>query len=118
MDEIEEMAQELTTEMLPEGFYRRIAEAIGPENLVKLANVVGGSTFYLPRADAIVRPIRDARIKEEFNGSNFMELSRKYDVTERWVRRLCGTGHLEGQYSMFDADPGAEDGGKFRNSQK
>lgn len=107
--EIEEMARELQTDMLPEGFYRRIAEAIGPENLVRLADVVGGSTFYLPRADAILRPVRDARIKSEFNGSNFMELSHKYDVTERWVRRLCGTGHLEGQYTLFGPDPGSED---------
>ena len=30
------------------------------------------------------------------------ELARKYGVTERWVRQLCGEGKLEGQMSLLD----------------
>ena len=114
MDEIEEMTQELETDMLPEsGIYRKIADAIGIENLVKLAGIVGGSTIYLPKPDALVRPVRDAHIKAEFTGTNAIELAIKYNVTERWVRQLCGEGHLEGQYSLFGPDPGAENADKI-----
>ena len=30
------------------------------------------------------------------------QLARKYGVTERWVRQLCGEGKLEGQMSLLD----------------
>ncbi|SHI87624.1 Mor transcription activator family protein [Lutispora thermophila] len=96
------LARELTLEQIPEGLYREIAEAIGVGNFVKLTQLVGGSTIYLPKTESIVRPVRDAKIREEFNGYNHMELAKKYDVTERWVRQLCGDGHAEGQLSLFD----------------
>ncbi|GAB6158295.1 hypothetical protein JCM39194_14950 [Desulfotomaculum varum] len=96
------LAKELTLEQIPEGLYREIAEAIGVGNFVKLTQLVGGTTIYLPKTESIVRPVRDAKIREEFNGYNHMELAKKYDVTERWVRQLCGDGHAEGQLSLFD----------------
>jgi len=108
---MQELLKELTVEMLPEGLYKQIAETIGTENFYKLAEIVGGATVYIPKPESIVRPVRDARIKEEFNGFNHPELAKKYDVTERWVRQLCGEGHIEGQFSFFDEDPGAEDTG-------
>lgn len=110
---MDNLLKDLTVEMLPEGLYKQIAEAIGTENFYKLAEVVGGATVYIPKPESIVRPVRDARIKEEFNGYNHPELARKYDVTERWVRQLCGEGQLEGQLSFgfFEDDPGAEDSG-------
>ena len=101
MDALE---KDLTIELIPDGLYRDIAEAIGIENLVKLTQLVGGSTIYLPKSESIVRPVRDARIREEFNGYNHGDLARKYDVTERWVRQLCGEGQTEGQFSIFDFD--------------
>ena len=96
-----DMVKDLTIEMIPDD-YRPIAEAIGIENLAKLAKIVGGTTFYMPKLESFTRPVRDERIKSEFNGYNHAELARKYDVTERWVRKICGEGHLEGQQSIFD----------------
>lgn len=96
------LSKDLTLEMLPDGLWRQIAEAIGTENFYKLAEVVGGATIYIPKPESLVRPVRDARIKEEFNGYNHTTLSRKYGVTERWVRALCGDGHPEGQLSLED----------------
>ena len=45
------------------------------------------------------------------HGYNHPELARKYGVTERWVRRICGPGQTEGQIDIFDYfnDPGQED---------
>jgi Mor family transcriptional regulator len=105
-----ELSKGLTVDMFPEGTYKNIAQAIGPENFVKLAEVVGGATIYIPKPESLTRPVRDARIKAEFNGYNHLELARKYDVTERWVRQICGEGHIEGQISIADffSDEGAD----------
>lgn len=96
-----DMVNDLTLDMIPKA-YRPIAEAIGIENLAKLAEVIGGTTFYLPKLESFVRPVRDERIKAEFNGANHAALALKYNVTERWVRQLCGEGSMEGQQSWFD----------------
>ena len=89
---MDKLAEGLTLEMLPEGLYRMIAEAIGTDNFYKLAEVVGGTTVYIPKPESVTRPVRDARIKEG------------------WVRRICGPGQTEGQLDIFDYlnDPGQE----------
>ena len=75
---MDKLAEGLTLEMLPEGLYRMIAEAIGTDNFYKLAEVVGGTTVYIPKPESVTRPVRDARIKEEFNGYNHPELARRH----------------------------------------
>lgn len=99
---MDDLSKELTVEMMPDGLWRRVAEEIGVENVYKLAVITGGVTVYIPRAESVTRPVRDVRIKEEFNGFNHYELAKKYDVTERWVRELCGVGITEGQIGFFD----------------
>lgn len=99
---MENLAKDLTLDQIPDGLYRQIAELIGVENLVRLAELAGGTTVYLPKPESLVKPVRDARIKQEFNGYNHYELARKYGVTERWVRALCGDGVVEGQVSIVD----------------
>ena len=100
---MDELSKELTVEMFQDGLWRQIAQAIGAENVYRLAKVTGGVTVYIPRAESVIRPVRDAHIKAEFNGFNHIELAEKYDVTERWVRALCGLGVTEGQIGFFDA---------------
>jgi Mor family transcriptional regulator len=82
------LEEELTLELIPEGLYRSIAEAIGVSNFLIITEMLGGSTTYLPQKESILRPIRDRRILEEYNGYNQTELAKKYGVSERWVRRL------------------------------
>ncbi|ASN72388.1 hypothetical protein 10S7_11 [uncultured Caudovirales phage] len=93
---------ELTLDMISEGMYRDIAEEIGVLNFLKVAKLVGGTTFYIPKAESLMRPVRDLHIKKEFNGYNHLELAQRYDVTERWVRQICGDGSIEGQVTIFD----------------
>lgn len=100
------LVQELTLNDIQSELYRMIAEEIGIENLCKLAKLVGGSTIYMPKLECFVRPVRDVHIKEEFNGYNHSELAKKYGVTERWIKELCGSGHLEGQYNLFETTEG------------
>ena len=60
---MDDLSKSLTVEMLPAN-YREIAEAIGAENFVKLAEVVGGSTLYIPKPESLVRPVRADPINE------------------------------------------------------
>jgi len=99
---MDNMSECLTLEMIPDGFYRKIAAAIGVDNLVKLTEIAGGTTIYLPKTDSLLRPVRDANIKAEFNGFNHIELAQKYNVTDRWIRQLCGEGFVEGQLNFAD----------------
>jgi Mor family transcriptional regulator len=99
---LDEWMKELKAEMIPDGYNRQIAEEIGVENLLKLTQSFGGNTVYIPKTDSLVRPIRDIKIREEFNGHNYLQLSIKYNITERWVREICGEGYPEGQFSLFD----------------
>ena len=85
---MEDLVKELTIDMVPDGDNRIIAETIGVENYYKLCSVVGGSTIYLQKPESVLRPVRDAHIKAEFNGYNHPE--------------LCGEGKLEGQMSLLD----------------
>ena len=102
MVKIDGYINELTPEMIPEGIYRDIAEEIGVINFIKLVEIIGGSTFYIPKSESFLRPVRDIRIKQEFNGCNHTELAKKYNLSERWIREICGEGHAKGQYSLFD----------------
>lgn len=98
-----ELSKDLTVEMFEEGgMYKKIAEAIGPENFVKLAEVIGGATVYIPKPESLTRPVRDARIREQFNGYNHLELAREYGVSVRWIYQLCGEGYTQGQLDIFE----------------
>ena len=79
---------ELTPSMLTDGLLRSIAEEIGVDNLLKLSLLVGGTTFYMPKKERILRPLRDQKIREEYNGYNTADLARKYDVSQRWVEQI------------------------------
>lgn len=65
---MDNLSKELTIDMITDGDNRTIVEAIGVENFYKLCEVVGGATIYLPKPESVLRPVRDAHIKAEFNG--------------------------------------------------
>lgn len=113
MAPISDWVKDLTPDMIPEGIYREIADGIGIDNFIKLTGLVGGTTFYIPKTESFLRPVRDLRIKAEFNGYNHSELAKKYNLSERWIRAICGEGHLEGQISLFgfglEMSPGQEE---------
>lgn len=96
-----DLSKELTIEMLPDNQWKQVAEAIGVENFCKMLEIVGGATLYIPQLDNILRPVRDAHIKAEFNGWNYLELAKKYGITDRLVRNICGLGSIEGQLNLF-----------------
>lgn len=95
------LADKLTLEMIPDGIWRTVAEEIGVSNLIKLAELVGGANIYIPKAESFVRPVLYEKIKEEYNGYNTAQLARKYGITERWVREICGDD-IPGQMELTE----------------
>ena len=101
---MDELIKELTIEMIPDTIWRQVAEAIGIENLCKVLSIAGGATAYIPQLEGYLRPVRDAHIKAEFNGWNHFELAKKYNITDRMVRSICGPGIVEGQLDLFNGE--------------
>ena len=67
---------------------QEVAALIGPENFRKLMEVYGGAYLYIPKTDRLERMERNERIRAEFDGYNFRELARKYDLTEITIRSI------------------------------
>ena len=79
--------EEIRLEDLSEG-QQEVAALIGPENFRKLMEVYGGAHLYIPKTDRLERMERNERIRAEFDGYNFRELARKYDLTEITIRSI------------------------------
>ena len=79
--------EEIRLEDLSEG-QQEVAALIGPENFRKLMEVYGGAYLYIPKTDRLERMERNERIRAEFDGYNFRELARKYDLPEITIRSI------------------------------
>lgn len=93
-----------------QGEARELAETIGIEAFRQLVSVYGGTgRMYIPQPDMLLIPVRDAKIREEYNGSNIYELCRKWELSEGYVRRICAEKAdelrrcpIEGQCTLYD----------------
>ena len=90
----------LTIEMLPEQ-YQPLAEILGVQPLLKLAEQYGGASLYIPKVEARVKALRDKRIQKEYNGYNAKELAQKYELSVNWVLNICKDNPLPEQQSLF-----------------
>jgi Mor family transcriptional regulator len=80
-----------------------LARQLGIETYIKLAQIAGGTTIYIPKADSLLQPARDRCIIKEFNGSNYKELAIKYNLSESWVRQVIQQDLDEkSQIKLFD----------------
>lgn len=68
--------------------YQLVAEVIGFDSMLKLAESYQGQGIYFPRLNKVFQSIRDELIMQEFTGGNHRELAAKYGVTERWVYQI------------------------------
>lgn len=97
----ENWTEEVTIDMLPE-LYQQVVSVIGIRNFLALCREIGGTNLYVPKSESVIRPIRDKRIKAEFNGSNYKELAIKYNLCERWVRDIINPKEMDGQLNIFE----------------
>ena len=70
------------------GEQKELAETIGLEAYRKLIANYGGNPVYIPKVETVLKEIREREIKENFNGKNYRELSKKYGISEMTVRRI------------------------------
>lgn len=88
--------------MIKDELLKNLAEEIGIENFCKVLEHIGGMQLYIPRLDRVLIPARDKSIKNEFDGSNFAFLAKKYELTERTIRDIIAGGQIIGQISIED----------------
>ncbi|MEA4825064.1 MAG: Mor transcription activator family protein [Clostridium sp.] len=81
------MLERLTLEDLPDG-QRYIAELIGLENYKKLVHYFGGSDIYIQKEDTLTKDIRNKEIISMFNGGNYLEIAKIFNLSERAVRQI------------------------------
>lgn len=98
-----EWMKDVTLAELP-AQHQALAETIGLEGLVNLIAAHGGETLYIPKADAIIRIIRDKRIRASYNGINAQALAREYGLSERQIYTIVEGARivLPGQCSLFE----------------
>ena len=106
----EQLVSELTLDDL-EGEQRALAECLGLEAYKRLLLMYAGSTFTVRMPDKITIPLRNKRIRSEFNGYNWGELARKYNLHEKTIRNIVSgeisrirAEPMDGQASLFDDD--------------
>ena len=79
--------EKITLEHL-DGDQLELAKLIGLEAYKKLVKYCGGGDVYVCKADTVTRLSRNKEICEDFNGENYRELAKKYNLTERWIRAI------------------------------
>lgn len=67
---------------------RELAELIGIDNYKKLVRSLGGCNVYVYKESTLVKKIRDKEILKMFNGGNFKEIAKYFDLSEQSVRSI------------------------------
>lgn len=91
------MLDKLTIEDIENIEQREIAEIIGIDSYIKLVKNYGGTSIYVLKEDSLIKDIRDNKIREEFNGGNYVYLAKKYNLTENSIRNIVNKKELDGQ---------------------
>lgn len=91
------MLDKLTIEDIENIEQREIAEIIGIDSYIRLVKEYGGTSIYVLKEDSLIKDIRDNKIREEFNGGNYVYLAKKYNLTENSIRNIVNKKELDGQ---------------------
>lgn len=92
-----------------DGDQRELAECIGLESYKRLLENYAGSSINVRMPKRITLPVRDREICDKFNGYNYGDLAREYDLSEVSIRRIVSDeiprikhAPLPGQVSFFE----------------
>ena len=78
---------QITLEQLS-GEQYELAELIGIEAYRKLVKNYGGGFIYICKADTVMKFNRNNEICERFNGYNYKELAKEYNLSEKTIREI------------------------------
>lgn len=81
-------AEGLQIEELPQA-YQDVARLFGMEMALGFSKHFGGLSVYFPKIENLLRKKRDENICKEFDGSNYRELARKYELCEVHIREIA-----------------------------
>ncbi len=73
--------------------YREIAEEISPETAIEIHRLFGGQQILFPKKLYNREYIYHA-ICQNYNGKNVRELSRRFEYSERQIRRILAENKL------------------------
>ena len=74
--------------------YMEIAEAIGVENTLLVYDLLKGRQISFPQR-IYRKEYVESYIKENYNGKNIRELSRKFGYTERRIKQIINAASLQ-----------------------
>lgn len=86
------------------GDQRELAETIGLDAYRKLVANYGGMHIYICKSETVLRELRNIEICNEFNGFNYRELAKKYNLSEKTVREIVSgirNTPINGQMKLF-----------------
>ncbi len=88
MDKIQkELMAELSIDDIPD-CHRPLVELIGLEKFILLCDYAKGDHLYFPQTDRILIPVRNRKIRKEYDGYNKRELARKYNLTIAQIKNI------------------------------
>ncbi|MCH5193145.1 MAG: DNA-binding protein [Oscillospiraceae bacterium] len=67
---------------------RALAECIGMDAYKNLLENYAGSCIYVRTPDRVTNRIRNECIREKFNGYNYTELAKEFDLSVVTIRRI------------------------------
>ena len=84
-----EMHKELTPADLPEGC-RPLAELLGLDTFLRVADAFGGEMIYIPNMNRIYLDRRNQDIRTQYHGAGekIETLSQKYSLSKRQIRNI------------------------------
>lgn len=74
-------------ENVPENLYE-LYHLIGAELFTKIVDEYGGETFYIPKRSTMERKQIHKAIRKEYDGTNILQLARKYNYTEKTIQTI------------------------------
>ncbi len=86
------------------GDQRELAETVGLEAYRKLVTSYGGSHVYICKSETVLRELRNSEIRNKFNGYNYHELAKEYNLSDKTVREIVSGIKdipIDGQMNFF-----------------
>ena len=92
MSMFNKLLNELSYEDLDEDQHE-LVDCIGLEGYKRFVSAYGGGYFYVQIPSNICRNARNRKICKEFDGGNYRQLAKKYDISVITVRRIINAAY-------------------------
>jgi hypothetical protein len=67
---------------------KKLVGIVGSDKFFEIVKEYGGESIYIPKVDTFYRSDRNRKIVQEFTGSNYRELAKKYRLTDKMIRYI------------------------------